>query len=409
MNIFESFKTAFSTYQDFFSPSVHTIDVNNNVVVSDKTVASITAYSSGVNAISNSIGQIPFKLFKDKEIQKSDDLYFIVKEKPNKNLNAFDFFRMMINQMLYKGTSIAIIHRNENTGNVESLELIHYSAVSEAKLYEGELYYIINNIPYHSDDCIVFKNTGVGAFGINPIKVYATTLGISLSSTNYTKSVFDNDGANLKGVITSEFELKNEQKKEFRESITKNFTGSNSKSILVLDKGFDFKPISFTPEEVKLIETRNIQTAEIARILNVPIFIVASESAGSYNSIEAMQLDFYKRTLAPIITMIESELKHKLLTKNQINDGYYFKGNIESLLRGDSKSRAEYYKQLFYMGAISPEEIRELEDMNDVVNGETYIQANLIPKSIIGRYYDSKARNEYSKAELNEDELENGE
>jgi HK97 family phage portal protein len=166
---------------------------------------------------------------------------------------------------------------------------------------------------------------------------------------------------------------------------------------LVLDHGFDFKPVSLNPEQLKLIETRNIQVAEIARILNVPIYIVASEMAGSYNSIETMSLDFYKRTLSPIIYMIEQELRQKLLTKKEINEDFIFRGSIQSLLRGDSSSRASFYRELFYLGAISPEEIREIEDMPQDIVGETYVQANLIPKVLIKDYYDAKIDEAYNK------------
>lgn len=400
MGFIDNLNNLYSSFKTVIKPDIFSIDsTTNEVVISENTVKGITAYSAGVNSIANSIASIPFKLRHNKEYV-NNDLNYIIKERPNRHQTPFDFKRRMINDMLYRGTSFAIIQRDQTTGEVEEIIPIDYDAVSDARYLEGELYYTIKNIPYHSDDLLIFKITGNGAFGIDPLTIFADTLGVSLSSTRYTKKTFEGDGSNIKGIITSQNKLKEEQKKEFRDSIQANYTGSNSKSLLVLDAGFDFKPVSFSPDQIKLIETRNIQVAEVARILGVPIQIIASETPSNYNSTEAQMLDFYKRTLAPIVYMIEQELKTKLLTKAQIKDGYYFKGSIESLLRGDSQSRAQYYKELFYLGSITPEEIRNLEDMPEELNGDTYIQTNLIPSKLINDFYESKIDSENNKRDI---------
>lgn len=401
---YNSFGDLFSGFKMAFKTGIYTVDsVNNSVVINPTTVKSITAYSAGVNSIANAIASIPFKLRQNKDYINSD-LNYLIKEKPNRFQTAYDFKRHLINDMLYRGTGFGKIVRDNDSGLVEELIPIEFDSVGDAKIVDGELYYMVNNIPINNDDLIVLKNSGTGAFGDDPISVFADSLGVTLSSQRYAKKTFESDGANIKGVITSENKLNEKQQKEFRESIQANYTGVNSKSLMVLDKGFDFKPVALSPEQVKLIETRNLQVAEIARILNIPISIIASETPANYNTIEGQQLDFYKRTLAPIIYMIEAELKHKLLTRSEIKNNFYIKGSIESLLRGDTKSRSEFYKELFYLGAISPEEIRELEDMPIEINGETFIQANLIPSKLISEYYESKIDSENSKVNSNNNE-----
>jgi hypothetical protein len=49
-------------------------------------------------------------------------------------------------------------------------------------------------------------------------------------------------------------------------------------------------------------------------------------------------------------------------------------------LRGDSKARAEFYKALFNMGAISIDELRGFEDMNPIggdAGQARYMQINM--------------------------------
>lgn len=51
---------------------------------------------------------------------------------------------------------------------------------------------------------------------------------------------------------------------------------------------------------------------------------------------------------------------------------------MNGLLRGDAKTRSEYYKNMNIVGAISANEIRALEDMNAYEGGDTYfVQMNM--------------------------------
>ena len=70
------------------------------------------------------------------------------------------------------------------------------------------------------------------------------------------------------------------------------------------------------------------------------------------------------------MTRIEHRLAKSLLSEES---NQYFKFNANALLRGDIKSRAEFYTKLQQAGALSPNEIRELEDMNPRDGGDVYL------------------------------------
>ena len=64
----------------------------------------------------------------------------------------------------------------------------------------------------------------------------------------------------------------------------------------------------------------------------------------------------------------------------------YFKFNLTALLRGDSKSRADYYRTLVNIGVMSPDEVRSLEDMNPMgaESEKVYMQSNMMPLDKLG-------------------------
>jgi len=88
-------------------------------------------------------------------------------------------------------------------------------------------------------------------------------------------------------------------------------------------------------------------------------------------------LEFYSGTIFPLTTIIEEQLRQSLLQpQNKATTAIKFKYN--TMLRVDTKTRAEYYQTRFNIGSISPNEIRAYEDENGFDGGdEHYVQLNL--------------------------------
>jgi len=97
----------------------------------------------------------------------------------------------------------------------------------------------------------------------------------------------------------------------------------------------------------------------------------------AYGNLEQKYLEFYSGTIFPLTTIIEEQLRQSLLQpQNKATTAIKFKYN--TMLRVDTKTRAEYYQTRFNIGSISPNEIRAYEDENGFDGGdEHYVQLNL--------------------------------
>jgi phage portal protein BeeE len=62
------------------------------------------------------------------------------------------------------------------------------------------------------------------------------------------------------------------------------------------------------------------------------------------------------------------------LTQQERKEGYYVEFNINSLLRGDAQSRAIAYATGRQWGWLSVNDIRKLENMNSIDNGNIYLE-----------------------------------
>jgi HK97 family phage portal protein len=115
-----------------------------------------------------------------------------------------------------------------------------------------------------------------------------------------------------------------------------------------------------------LIDTRTFNIQEIARYFGISPVLLYDLTHGSYNSVEAANLQFLTQTLIPYITIIENEFNKKLISERNV----YIDLDERELLRTDMKSSAEYYTKLVAGGIISVNEARVSLGFNKVEGGD---------------------------------------
>ena len=179
-----------------------------------------------------------------------------------------------------------------------------------------------------------------------------------------------------------------------RESWNTTFGGSgNAGKVAVLEEGMKYTPISISPEQAQFLETRKFQINEIARIFRVPPHMVGDLEKSSFSNIEQQSLEFVKYTLDPWVIRWEQSLSRALFSKDE-KRSYFFKFNVEGLLRGDYQSRMTGYATARQNGWMSANDIRELENLDRIPSedgGDLYlVNGNMLPLEKAGAAYANK-------------------
>jgi hypothetical protein len=91
---------------------------------------------------------------------------------------------------------------------------------------------------------------------------------------------------------------------------------------------------------------------------------VADLRRATFSNIEEQNIDHVNDTLMPWFIRFEQATHNQLFSLADQNAGYYVKHNANALLRGDSKTRAEFYKAAINDGWATRNEVRAWEDMN---------------------------------------------
>ena len=136
-----------------------------------------------------------------------------------------------------------------------------------------------------------------------------------------------------------------------------------------------YTPISIAPNEAQFLETRKFQIDEIARIFRVPPHMVGDLDKSSFSNIEQQSLEFVKYTLDPWVSRWEQAMVRALLSAEE-KKKYFFKFNVDGLLRGDYQSRMTGYATARQNGWMSANDIRELENMDRIpeeLGGDLYL------------------------------------
>ena len=366
-----------------FLSSANLYNNTSGVNVSEKTSVALTAVWSCVRLLSESIASLPINVYKtdkngSKFIDKNNPLNKLISIAPSKLYTRYNFVTTMMTHLLLYGNAYAKIIRNGGARPIE-LKICDPETIEPFISEEDGLVYYKSDKGLYSDNEILhlvgFSFDGIK--GLSPIQACQQALGIGLASQQFGANFFGR-GANLAGVLEHPARLSDDAANRLRESFNNRFAGiNNSHQTAVLEEGVKFKPIGLPLADAQFIENRRFGVEEVARIFRCPNHLINDLSKSSFNNIEQQSLEFVKYSLNPYMVSLESEFNKKLLSEREKNT-HFFKFQTNELLRGDANSRAEYFKKLFEVGAISPNEIRTMEDLNKIDNGDKhYVPLNL--------------------------------
>lgn len=97
--------------------------------------------------------------------------------------------------------------------------------------------------------------------------------------------------------------------------------------------------------------------------LQYPLHMIVDMELAANNNIEYQGMEFVTYYLKLYLDRLEEEFSRKLLRYDEFEE-YYFLSGLNGLLRGDAKTRYEFYKNKNLVGAIKANEIRAFKDMN---------------------------------------------
>lgn len=346
---------------------------------------------------------MPVGIFKDagskKQYAVENPAHKLIHVRPNPEMNAGVYWGLVEAHRLLWGASFSEIEWNgrgepkhiwpiepwrvtvKRVRDSEGRKRLVYEIASDADGMGGPRTLEADDLlifPYFTKDGITFKSA---------IEYGAEIIGGGIASQKMGNRWFGNNGV-PQGFFSHPGKMEKPARDNFRKEMREGLNKSGN--IGLLFEGIKFEPNQVNPESLQLLGQKDFTITDIARMFKIQPHKLMQLTKSSYSTNEQGDLEWVKGSILPAIVDKEQEINSKLVRYPD----FYCKFSVEGLLRGDSKSRAAWYKTMREIGVYSPNDILDYEDMDQIgKDGDVrVVNAAYIPLDMVRKYWEAKSK-----------------
>lgn len=366
------------TWEQVFSDILKVDSVGSSPENAEK----LGAVAAAHRILTNSLAAMPWQIRRkigEERFEEEHGLSFPLKTRANAYMSPYMAEKVIFSRAFWYGTGYAYIERNER-GQVS--EIIPIPAEPEIMMNPRDnmrwyKFTVPNTEAYGKTLTRTFAESQILRFmletydGINGrgmLNIGKETIDTDLKAQKYGNKFYTN-GARPSGVLEVNAELGKDKRDLLKEEFNRKYSGDNAFKVAILDLGMKYTQLGISQQEAQYLENREFAVEEVSRATGIPLHMLQSGKQ-SYQSNEQQKLDFVVDTLTPHLVQMEQEWKYKLFSREEVENGWYLKKNVASLLRGTHEARANYYTKMIGIGAACADEIRADEDKSPLPEGQ---------------------------------------
>lgn len=344
----------------------------------------LSAYFGCIRLLSETMGSMAFKLYdQNNNLVVGHDLYDLMAA-PNQWQTGDAFIAALTTNKNAYGNGLAHIVRLGNKPIM--LDFYETELWSISADVQGRPLFKINGetVPYA--DVLHWPGMSVaGYWGIPTLAAAGEVLAMQTESNRSAARTFAN------GLRAGGFFEMPENKQAFTEvqlekwklEVAKMSLPQNTSKWMPLLPGMKAQSnagFRIDPVTAELLQSRYFGIEEICRFMGVPPPLIGhTDKASSWaSSLDGLNQFLVTYTLLPQAVRLENEIRRKLLGRNhgiQLRPVF----NMDSLLRGDIKTRYATYETAIGQGIMNPNEARAYENMPARPGGQAYVQPSAKP------------------------------
>jgi len=368
------------------------------VVINHDTAMSLSGVWCAVTDISEKLAMLPLNLFEkngaSRNIRSADPRQTLINIRPNRFQNSMEWRQMVFSTFLLRGLSVCEIIEN-GRGVVTDLIPLHPDYVEPFKTTNGEIAYLdtfggARRVLLSSEVMVLRGFTFDGVTPVSPIMQNALVLGVGAAADEFSGKYFEN-GTVVSGVLETDSHLSDAAFDRLKAWTDRHSGVGKSHNPAILEEGLKWKTATVNAADAQLIESKRYSLGDIARIFHFPLYKLSEMTEAKFANVEQQAIDYVGDTLQPRATLFEKALDAALLLPNE-RTSKFTKINLKGLLRGDSAQRSAFYKDMFFMGVYSPNDILALEDENPLSeHGDIhYVPVNMAPAGTMPEEQDTE-------------------
>jgi HK97 family phage portal protein len=316
--------------------------------------------------------------------------YDVLTWRPNSWQSDFEYKETTAYHLALYGRAYSRIVAGDN-GFCSALEPLHPSRMSTFRGADGSLLYRYL-LPrgrfreFQQAEIVHYRWLSDNSYeGQLPAELCSTSVALARKLDVAAASFWDNS-ARPDGVIETQEDVPPEAQARFIEQWREIYGGAKKRgATAMLPKKTQFKPIEGNSNEAnQFMELRKSLLPEVARVYGIPTTLLGDADMAKYSNVEQEFVTAHVFGLLPWQKRFEGAIDRSILRTydNPMDGRHYCRLDSRALLRGDTQARVALYQFLFNCGAISPNELRDLEDLDLLENpaaNATYMQLGFAP------------------------------
>lgn len=346
----------------------------SGVAVTETNSLGLPAVWRAVNLIAGAAASLPLHAYRvdgSARVRVASGQAADLLAQPHPDMTPFELWETAFTHQLLWGNAY-LRKLRDPLGRVRQLWPVHPGRVRAGRESEaGRKLYVLDgdvDSPLTDEQILHLPGFGYdGVCGVSPVRAARQGLGLAMAAEEYGAKLFGN-GSLATGILQTDQRLTSEQADAISARWRAKRSGLKSAhETLILDSGAKFHQLTIPPEDAQFLQSRSFQISEVARMFGVPphMLMDTDKSTSWGTGIEQQSIGFVVYTLRPWLTRVEQRVSAMLRPQ-----AVYARFSVEGLLRGDSAQRAAFYKQMWEIGVLSTNEIRELEERAAVDNGD---------------------------------------
>lgn len=367
---------------------------------------------TAIQMIASDIASLPLQKHLHGVLEHHNELSKLFNSKPNDFYNAYQLKFIMVANALLSGESFIEIIRDKQG---EPINLYHVKnsdiTYKQDKTTQFKLAYDISESSgkirrVKADNILHIKFFSLdGVSGISPLTTLKEDLNTQKSSKKLLSNFFKN-GTHSGGYLKYKgSKLSGEARKNIRDEWQKANAGTDeANKVIILDETMDFEQIQVDTEILKLVNTSNHSTEQVAKAFKIPRHRFGLETSNM--NLEAMNMDYLISTLQPYLESISNEINFKLVDDSAIDFvRYHF--NTDNYKTIDSETKVKNVRSQLEMGVINLNEARRefgLEALDGDMGEKHLVSLNYTTLNNLEELQLSKAKNLPIQAVKDEDD-----
>lgn len=340
------------------------------VAVNIDSALKVSTVFACLRVLANGIAQVPLKLYREaadgsKDVARDNPVHKLIWRRPNPWMTSFEWRQMSMFHAVLTGAAVSYVGRARG----QPRELIPL-VPGTFKLCQGpdraitvELNETNGVRRLGSDEVFILRGPmWTGVAGLDALHYAREAIGLAIA-TEETHAALHANGAQPGGILAVKSALDDGAKKRLKTSWQEYQTGLRNKfRTAVLDMDASWTPLAASGVDNQHLETRRYQVEEICRDLGVfPQMVCHTDKTATFASSESFFQAHVIHDLNPWVENWEQALALYLFPED---DTLQAKFSMQGLMRGDNKTRAEFYASGIVNGWLSRNEARRLEDLN---------------------------------------------